>query len=276
MATEGVVGASYDEENIFAKILDGTVPSYKVYESKATIAILDAFPQVDYHTLVIPKAKGATCLLDMKMYQATDVLRDVQRVARAVKAATGCDGIQIRQNNGDAAGQTVFHPHFHILPCFKDDQKFSLSKGRETMMTADEAAPLVDAVKEHLKNTRKVLKNPKFGKVEAIKPSGSGLNLRVKILEDASVVDNYGRTFHEVLAGDASGSVVLSLRPDQVEICKKDATVTVQNGRAIMVNGHIRVAVDKWGKIAESAEQVEEVSSSNNVSGIEYELVQPK
>lgn len=273
MAADGVVGVKYDEENIFAKILEGKIPAFKVYESKSCIAILDAFPMAEYHTLVIPKARGATCLLDMKMHEAGDVLLDVQRVARAVKKATGCDGINILQNNGEAAGQTVFHPHFHILPRFKDDKTLSLPASRGSMISPEEAKPVSDKIKEALKPPPKALKKPKFGKVAGVKPNASGLNLRVKVVEEPKQIDNGGKIFHEVRVGDASASVILSLYPEQLGVCKKDSTVTLQNARAIMVKGHIRLGVDKWGKISESDEKVDEVNTTKDMSELEYELV---
>jgi histidine triad (HIT) family protein len=106
---------AYDQNNIFAKILRGELPCIKVHEDEATLAFLDIMPQAKGHTLVVPKAP-AEDLFDLPAEIAGPVLIATQRIARAVKAATGAPGIMIAQLNGRAAGQSVFHIHFHIIP----------------------------------------------------------------------------------------------------------------------------------------------------------------
>ena len=106
---------SYDAGNIFAKILRGEIPCHKVYEDEATLACMDVMPMVDGHTLVIPKAASRN-LLDADPQVLAATMAVVQKVARAAIVAFGADGAQIRQYNEPAAGQTVFHLHFHILP----------------------------------------------------------------------------------------------------------------------------------------------------------------
>ena len=76
---------------------------------------MDVMPQVDGHCLVIPKV-GSRNLLDAELSTLTPLMATVQMVARAAKAAFEADGVQIRQYNEPAAGQTVFHLHFHIMP----------------------------------------------------------------------------------------------------------------------------------------------------------------
>jgi histidine triad (HIT) family protein len=107
--------AVYDDSNIFAKILRGEIPSHKIYEDEHTLAFMDVMPMVDGHCLVVPKAPSRG-LLDADPKVLAHVIGVVQKVARAVVAATGADGFQIRQYNEGAGGQTVFHLHFHILP----------------------------------------------------------------------------------------------------------------------------------------------------------------
>ncbi len=107
----------YDRDNIFAKILRGEAPAYKVYEDAQTLAFMDVMPQVDGHTLVIPK-QAAESLLDADPDALAYTVRTVQKVAGAVKAAFEAPGVMIAQLNGAAAGQTVFHLHFHIMPRF--------------------------------------------------------------------------------------------------------------------------------------------------------------
>ena len=105
----------YDLNNIFAKILRGEIPCHKIYEDEHTFAFMDVMPQVDGHCLVIPKAPSRG-LLDADPATLTHLMTIVQKVARAAMKAFDADGIQIRQYNEEAGGQTVFHLHVHILP----------------------------------------------------------------------------------------------------------------------------------------------------------------
>lgn len=106
---------SYDPNNIFAKILRGEIPSVKVFEDDVCLAIMDAFPQVLGHALVIPKPPSRN-VLDMKPEDLAALMPRVQKIAIAAKAAFKADGVLIQQFNEAASGQTVFHTHFHILP----------------------------------------------------------------------------------------------------------------------------------------------------------------
>jgi histidine triad (HIT) family protein len=106
---------TYDANNIFAKILRGEIPCHKIYEDEHTLAFMDVMPQVDGHCLVVPK-KGSRNLLDAEPSTLVPLMATVQKVARAAKAAFDADGVQVRQYNEQAAGQTVFHLHVHILP----------------------------------------------------------------------------------------------------------------------------------------------------------------
>ena len=106
---------SYDSQNAFARILRGELPSLKIYEDEATIAIMDIMPQADGHVLVIPK-EAAVEIFELSLDAAFACIRTTQKVAAAVKAALDAPGIMIAQFNGSAAGQTVPHVHFHIIP----------------------------------------------------------------------------------------------------------------------------------------------------------------
>lgn len=100
---------------IFAKIIAGEVPCHRVYEDDKTLAFLDVAPLSRGHTLVIPKEPAVT--IDTLSDDAAAALgRAVVRVARAVKAATGCSGYNLLQNNGASAGQVVMHAHVHVIP----------------------------------------------------------------------------------------------------------------------------------------------------------------
>ena len=105
----------YDQNNIFAKILREEIPSIKVYEDDSTLAFMDIMPQAEGHTLVIPKVAAQT-LFDLTDEAAADLICKVKYVAAAVKKGLNADGITLFQLNGSAAGQTVPHIHFHILP----------------------------------------------------------------------------------------------------------------------------------------------------------------
>ncbi|MEY3080344.1 MAG: hypothetical protein RJA94_329 [Pseudomonadota bacterium] len=106
---------SYDSNNIFGKILRGEIPCHKVYEDAHTLAFMDVMPQADGHTLVIPKMPSRN-LLDADPKDLGALIATVRKVANAAKAAFGSEGVLIQQFNEPAAGQTVFHLHFHVLP----------------------------------------------------------------------------------------------------------------------------------------------------------------
>jgi histidine triad (HIT) family protein len=108
----------YDENNIFAKILRGEIPAFKVYEDAQTLAFMDVMPQSEGHTLVIPKIQARN-FLDIEPAALSNLIVVTQRIARAVQAAFKPDGMRIIQFNEPAAGQTVFHIHFHIVPCYE-------------------------------------------------------------------------------------------------------------------------------------------------------------
>lgn len=100
---------------VFCAIAAGEIPSFKVYEDDLVLAYLDINPFTKGHTLVIPKAHS-TGLLDTDEKTLAEVIARVKKVAAHLKAALPCDGFNILQNNGAAAGQTVMHLHFHIVP----------------------------------------------------------------------------------------------------------------------------------------------------------------
>lgn len=106
---------AYDDQNVFAKILRGELPSQKVYEDDHTFAFMDIMPRADGHALVIPKAPSRT-FLDMEPQDIARLYATVQRVARAATDAFAADGITIQQFNESAGGQVVFHTHVHVLP----------------------------------------------------------------------------------------------------------------------------------------------------------------
>lgn len=108
----------YDPNNIFAKILRGEIPAFKVYEDERALAFMDVMPQSEGHTLVIPKVPARN-FFDIEPDALAELIKSTQRVARAVQKAFAPDGMRIIQFNEPAAGQTVFHIHFHIVPCYE-------------------------------------------------------------------------------------------------------------------------------------------------------------
>lgn len=106
---------SYDPDNIFAKILRGEIPSFKVYEDAETYCFMDIMPRSDGHCLVIPKTPCRN-ILDASPAQLAACMATVQKVANAAKTAFNADGITLQQFSEAAGGQEVFHLHFHIHP----------------------------------------------------------------------------------------------------------------------------------------------------------------
>ena len=106
---------SYDPNNIFAKILRGEIPKIAVYEDDKTLALMDIMPSCEGHTLVITK-EPAEGILDLSPEGAAALIQTTQKVAKAVKKGLGASGVMLVQLNGAAAGQSIPHIHFHILP----------------------------------------------------------------------------------------------------------------------------------------------------------------
>lgn len=106
---------AYDDNNIFAKMLDGDIPYHKVYEDDKTLAFMDIMPQAEGHVLVIPKQK-AVDLADLEPEYAAAVLMTSKKVMQAQRQVFEREGVIQMQLNGSQAGQTVFHYHVHLIP----------------------------------------------------------------------------------------------------------------------------------------------------------------
>ncbi len=106
---------SYDNDNIFAKILRGEIPSETVYEDADTLAFMDIMPRTDGHVLVIPKTPARN-MLDASPEQLAVCLATVQKVSLAMLKAFSATGITLQQFNEAAGGQEVYHLHYHVLP----------------------------------------------------------------------------------------------------------------------------------------------------------------
>ncbi|HNP73034.1 MAG TPA: HIT family protein [Kouleothrix sp.] len=113
--------------SIFSRIVSGDIPAIRVYEDHATLAFMDINPAARGHALVIPKDEHAD-LFSIPPETLAAVARTVQRVALAMREVLRPDGVNIIQNNGAAAGQTVFHYHVHIIPRWEGDNALRLWK----------------------------------------------------------------------------------------------------------------------------------------------------
>lgn len=107
---------TYDDNNLFAKILRGEIPAVKVYEDEIVLAFMDIFPQTRGHFLVIPKDIQVRNFLDLPANRVAPLMERVQRLAIAAEKALKPDGVTVTQFNGEVAGQTIFHLHVHIIP----------------------------------------------------------------------------------------------------------------------------------------------------------------
>lgn len=107
-------------ECIFCKITNGEIPSTTLYEDNDFRVILDVNPASKGHTLILPK-KHAENLYDLPDETASKALVLAKNMASKIEKALECDGLNLVQNNGETAGQTVFHFHMHIIPRYKND-----------------------------------------------------------------------------------------------------------------------------------------------------------
>ncbi len=106
---------AYDSDNIFVKIMRGELPCHKVYEDEHTFVFMDIMPRSNGHALIIPKT-GSRNILDADAADLGNLIRTVQRIARAAMKAFKADGMTVAQFSEPAGGQVIFHTHFHVLP----------------------------------------------------------------------------------------------------------------------------------------------------------------
>jgi histidine triad (HIT) family protein len=139
--------AAYDAQNIFAKILRGEIPCYRVYENSHTLAFLDIMPRSPGHTLVIPKAP-ARGILDVSEDDLAEVARTAKRIAQAAMKAFGAEGIIIQQFSEPASGQVVLHLHMHVMPVRANVELLPPQTRKEDPATLqDHAARMIAALK---------------------------------------------------------------------------------------------------------------------------------
>ena len=139
--------ASYDPNNIFAKILRGELPCYKVYEDDKALAFLDIMPRMPGHALVLPKAPARN-ILDIGADDLAHVMMVAQKVAKAAMKAFAADGITIQQFSEAAGGQVVFHLHMHVMPRHDGTALMPpASRKEDGKVLEDNAAKLTAAMK---------------------------------------------------------------------------------------------------------------------------------
>lgn len=108
------------EDCIFCKIANGEIPSNTIYEDERFRVILDLGAATKGHALVLPK-EHADNLYELSEEYAAEVLPVAKKVAAKMKTNLRCDGLNLVQNNGEAAGQTVMHFHLHMIPRYEND-----------------------------------------------------------------------------------------------------------------------------------------------------------
>lgn len=136
----------YDNDNIFAKIIRGDLPSETIYEDADTVAIMDIMPRSRGHALVLPKQPSRN-ILDIEPDALAAVMRTAKRLARAAKAAFGADGVTLNHFVESAGGQVVFHTHVHVLPRYEGQ---ALKPHTGEMAPAEEIAAAARAWREAL------------------------------------------------------------------------------------------------------------------------------
>lgn len=109
-----------DAECIFCKIAAGEIPSKTIYENEQFRVIMDISPATKGHALILPKEHYAN-LYEIPEEVAADAMKLAKKLAKKMTDALQCDGFNLIQNNGEVAGQTVFHFHMHLIPRYKND-----------------------------------------------------------------------------------------------------------------------------------------------------------
>lgn len=141
---------AHDATCIFCKIIKGDIPSAKVFENEDVIAFLDISQVTKGHTLVIPKDHQAN-IFELQDATAAKLFSTVPPIARAIKEAFQPIGLNLLNNNGELAGQSVFHYHIHLLPRYgKEDGFGAVWKTHESDYKPEDYAKLAGLIKEHL------------------------------------------------------------------------------------------------------------------------------
>lgn len=133
---------------LFCKIVNGEIPSTKVYEDEHTYAFMDIMPLTKGHTLLIPK-QHCQDLFAMPEEVAANLYKAAPKVANAIKAAFNPKGMNTINNNGEFAGQTVFHYHLHFIPRYDETDGLDVAWNSKTVEMSDIAA-YGEEIKKHI------------------------------------------------------------------------------------------------------------------------------
>lgn len=140
------------EDCIFCKIVEGSIPSAKVYEDEEVYAFLDLSQVSKGHTLIIPK-EHTRDVLEMKPELAEAVFSRVPKIARAIQSAFDAKGMNILNNNEAIAGQSVFHMHIHLLPKYNEGEGFdAIWKTNEDNYTPEDLQTIASSIHSHITN----------------------------------------------------------------------------------------------------------------------------
>jgi histidine triad (HIT) family protein len=136
----------YDDQNVFAKILRGEIPCFKVFRDDRSLAFLDIMPRSPGHTLVVPRAP-ARGILDIADDDLAAVARTAKRIAIAAMKAFDAEGIILQQFSEPASGQVVFHLHMHVMPVRAGIELLPAQTRKEDMaVLADHARRMIAAI----------------------------------------------------------------------------------------------------------------------------------
>ena len=139
---------SYDSNNVFAQILDNTLPSEQVFEDDHTLVIMDIMPATKGHVLVIPKAQAEN-IYDMDIKYLSAVGSTTKKIATAIKEALNPSGVIVKQFNGSDAGQTVFHYHVHIIPVYPNKR---IGEHGANIADPEKLASVADLIRASINN----------------------------------------------------------------------------------------------------------------------------
>lgn len=131
---------------IFCKIANGEIPAATLYEDEDFRVILDLGPASKGHALILPKAHAAN-IYELSDEMAAKAMILAKKMATAMTEALKCDGFNIVQNNGECAGQTVFHFHMHLIPRYKGDKNDDILKYTPLELSDDEMKEILDMIK---------------------------------------------------------------------------------------------------------------------------------
>lgn len=135
-----------DSECIFCKIVAGEIPSTTVYEDDSFKAILDINPAAEGHVIILTKTHAQN-IFELPDEDASKIMVVAKKIATALKKAYHCDGINILQNNGEAAGQTEFHVHVHVIPRYEND---TVNIGWEKLGMPEDVSAMVKKIQANL------------------------------------------------------------------------------------------------------------------------------